>query len=172
MVKREGTRGFTLMEVVVATALFGVFLFIVVTLTSEMRRNEKKWPVDFFSNPEVGSVLARIRHDVYDTTLLMPSYDTYNSSPTTLILYTFSVDGSSAETVVWDFSKPGEVHRRAYRATALSSEWVARSVPIFICSSCSDPLEVNGEPAVRIQAIDKEGKLAIDEIFVPRPHKS
>jgi prepilin-type N-terminal cleavage/methylation domain-containing protein len=171
MVKRNGARGFTLMEVVVATALFGVFLFIVVTLTSEMRRNEKKWPVDFFSNPDVGSVLARIRHDVYDSTLLITSYDTYNSSATTLILYTLSVDGSSAETVVWDFSKPGEAHRRAYRATALTSEWVARGVPIFICSSCSDSLEVNSEPAVRIQAIDKEGKLAIDEIFVPRPHK-
>jgi hypothetical protein len=162
------------MEVVVATALFGVFLFIIVTLTSEMRRNEKKWPVDFFSNPEVGSVLARIRHDVYDSTSLLPSYDTYNSSPTTLIVYTFSVDGSSAETVVWDFSKPGEAHRKAYRVDQLSSEWVARGVPIFICSSCSgsdpDPVSVNSEPAVRIQAIDKEGKLAIDEVFVPRPH--
>jgi prepilin-type N-terminal cleavage/methylation domain-containing protein len=170
MVMRNENRGFTLMEVVVATALFGVFLFIIVTLTSEMRRNEKKWPVDFFSNPEVGSVLARIRHDVYDSTSLLPSYDTYNSSPTTLIVYTFSVDGSSAETVVWDFSKPGEVHRRAYRATTLSSEWVARGVPIFICSSCLAGESVEGEPAVRIQAIDKEGKLAIDEVFVPRPH--
>jgi prepilin-type N-terminal cleavage/methylation domain-containing protein len=169
MVRRNGARGYTLMEVVVAMALFGVFLFIIVTLTSEMRRNEKKWPVDFFSNPEVGSVLARIRHDVYDSTLLMPSYDTYNTSSTTLIFYTASVD-RSFETVVWDFSRPGEVHRKAYRATALSSEWVARGVPVFICSSCSDPVSVGGETAVRIQAIDKEGKLAIDEIFVPRPH--
>ena len=170
MVTRKRTGGYTLMEVVVAMALFGVFLFIIVTLTAEMRRNEKKWPVDFFSNPEVGSVLARIRHDVYDSTLLLPSYDTYNSSPTTLIVYTLSVDGSSAETVVWDFSKPGEVHRRAYRATTLSSEWVARSVPIFTCSSCLLGESVNGEAAVHIQAMDKEGKLAIDEIFVPRPH--
>jgi prepilin-type N-terminal cleavage/methylation domain-containing protein len=170
MVRRNGARGYTLMEVVVAMALFGVFLFIVVTLTSEMRRNEKKWPVDFFSNPEVGSVLARIRRDVYDSTVLMPSYDTYTTSPTTLILYTTSVDRSSTETVVWDFSKPGETHRKAYRANQLSSEWVARGVPIFVCSSCLAGESVNGEPAVHIQAIDKEGKLAIDEIFVPRPH--
>jgi hypothetical protein len=158
------------MEVVVAMALFGVFLFIIVTLTSEMRRNEKKWPVDFFSNPEVGSVLARIRHDVYDSTLLMPSYDTYNSSATTLILYTTSVDRSSTETVVWDFSKPGEARRKAYRANQVSSEWVARGVPVFICPSCLNAESVYGEPVVHIQAIDKEGKLAIDEIFVPRPH--
>jgi hypothetical protein len=158
------------METVVAMALFSVLLFILVTLTAEMRRNEKKWPVNFFTHPEVGSVLARIRRDVYDSTSLLPSYDTYNSSPTTLIVYTISVDGSSAETVVWDFSKPGEVHRKAFRATALSSEWVARSVPLFICSSCADSETVGGEEAVRIQAMDKEGKLAIDEIFVPRPH--
>ncbi len=170
MVKRKRTNGFTLMEVVVATALFGVFLFIIVTLTAEMRRNEKKWPVDFFSNPEVGSVLARLRRDVYDSTLMPGSFDVYTTSPTTLILYTISVDRSSAETVVWDFSKPGEAHRKAYRVNQLSSEWVARSVPIFTCSSCLLGESVNGEPAVHIQAIDKEGKLAIDEIFVPRPH--
>lgn len=170
MVTRRRTAGFTLMEVIVATALFGVFLFIIVTLTSEMRRNEKKWPVDFFSNPEVGSVLARIRRDVYDSTLMPGSYDVYTTSPTTLILYTISVDRSSAETVVWDFSKPGETHRKAYRANQLSSEWVARGVPVFICPSCLNAESVNGEPAVHIQAIDKEGKLAIDEIFVPRPH--
>lgn len=170
MVKDRRERGYTMMEIVVVMALFAVFLFILVTLTAEMRRNEKKWPVNFFAHPEVGSVLARVRRDVSDSTLLLPSYDTYTSSLTTLIVYTTSVDRSSTETVVWDFSKPGEVHRKAYRATVLSSEWVARSVPIFICSSCSKPESVGGEAAVRIQAIDKEGKLAIDEIIVPRPH--
>ena len=163
-------RGYTMLEISITLALFGVFLFIIVTMTSEMRRNEKKWPVNFFTHPEVGSVLARIRRDVYDSTSLPDTFDSYTASPTTLILYTISVDRSSAETVVWDFSKPGEARRKAYRATALSSEWVARSVPIFICSSCSAPESVGGEAAVRIQALDKEGKLAIDEIFVPRPH--
>ena len=158
------------MEAVVAMALFTVLLFILVTLTAEMRRNEKKWPVNFFTHPEVGSVLARIRRDVYDSTSMPGNFDTYTASATTLILYTISVDRSSAETVVWDFSKPGEAHRKAYRATVLSSEWTARSVPVFICSSCVVSETVGGEAAVRIQAMDKEGKLAIDEIFVPRPH--
>ena len=84
MVIRRHTRGFTLLEVVVTTALFGVFLFIIVTLTSEMRRNEKKWPVDFFSNPEVGSVLARIRRDVNDCISLPDNFQTYTRSPMTL----------------------------------------------------------------------------------------
>ena len=160
-------RGYTLMEVVITMALFGVFLFIIVTLTAEMRRNEKKWPINFFTHPEVGSVLARIRRDVYDSTSVLETYDTYKASSTMLIVYTISADFQSAETVVWDFSKPGEVHRKAFRATQLSSEWMARSVPDFTYSSGK---KVNGRDAVHIQATDKEGKLAIDEIFVPRPH--
>ncbi|MDP9360661.1 MAG: prepilin-type N-terminal cleavage/methylation domain-containing protein [Acidobacteriota bacterium] len=163
---KRRARGYTLMEIVVTMALFGVFLFIIVTLTSEMHRNEKKWPINFFTHPEVGSVLARIRRDVFDSISLLDNFDTYTSSPATLIVYTINQDGT-AETVVWDFSKPGEVHRKAYKATLLSSEWMARSVPIFTSSQQPMP---TGQVAVRIQAIDKEGKLAIDEIFVPRPH--
>ena len=112
-------------------ALFGVFLFIIVTMTAEMRRNEKKWPVNFFAHPEVGSVLARMRRDIYDSTARPDNFETYSSSPTTLIVYTINNDGT-AETVVWDFSEPGEVHRKAFKATLLSSEWMARGLPLFI----------------------------------------
>ena len=167
MVSRRRARGFTLMEVVITTALFGVILFILVTLTGEMRRNEKKWPINFFSHPEVGGVLARMRRDIDDSTSLPDNFQTYNQSPTTLIVYTINQDGT-AETVVWDFNKPGEVHRKAFKATLLSSEWIAREVPIFLCTL--EPLSPGDEQAVHIQAIDDKGKLAIDQIFVPRPH--
>jgi prepilin-type N-terminal cleavage/methylation domain-containing protein len=160
-------RGYTLLEIVVVMALFGVFLFILVTITYEMRRNEKKWPVNFFSHPEVGSVLARMRRDILDSTSFPDSIDKYSQSPTTLIVYTINQDGT-AETVVWDFSQPGEAHRAAYKATLLSSEWRAHEVPIFVSSL--EPLESGDAQQVHIRAIDKEGKLAIDEIFVPRPH--
>lgn len=167
MVNRRGARGFTLMEVVVSTAIFGVILFILVTLTGEMRRNEKKWPINFFSHPEVGGVLARMRRDIDDSTSFPDNFQTYNQSPTTLIVYTINQDGT-AETVVWDFARPGEVHRKAFTATLLSSEWIAREVPIFLCTL--EPLSPSDEQSVHIQAIDNLGKLAIDQIFVPRPH--
>ena len=163
---RRRARGFSLMEVVVTMALFGVFLFIIVTMTAEMSRNEKKWPINFLAHPEVGGVLARMRRDISDSTNLPQTFETYTRSPTTLIAYSINQDGT-AETVVWDFNRPGEVHRKAFKATLLTSEWVAREAPIFICSEASLP---SGQEAVRISAIDKEGKLAIDEIFVPRPH--
>ena len=167
MVNRRHARGFTLMEVVVTTALFGVILFILVALTGEMRRNEKKWPINFFSHPEVGGVMARMRRDIDDSTSLPDNFQTYNQSPTTLIVYSINQDGT-AETVVWDFTKPGEVHRKAFTATLLSSEWVACQVPVFLCTL--EPLSPTDEQAVHIQAIDDKGKLAIDQIFVPRPH--
>ncbi|MEA2339882.1 MAG: hypothetical protein QOE82_3889 [Thermoanaerobaculia bacterium] len=165
MVTTRRARGYTLMEVVVVLAVFGVFLFIVVTMTAEMRRNEKKWPVNFFAHPEVGSVLARMRRDIYDSTALLDNFETYSSSPVTLIVYTINQDGT-AETVVWDFSKPHEVHRRAYKATLLSSEWMARGLPLFVTLPESMP---SGQQAVRVRALDGK-KLAIDELFVPRPH--
>jgi prepilin-type N-terminal cleavage/methylation domain-containing protein len=167
VVSRRRARGYTMMEIVVVMALFGVFLFILVTLTTEMRRNEKKWPINFFSHPEVGYALARMRHDVLDSTAFPDSIDKYSQSPTTLILYTINQDGT-AETVVWDFNKPGEVHRVAFKATLLSSEWKTLEDPIFISSF--EPVGSGDEQQVHIRAIDKQGKIAIDQIFVPRPH--
>jgi prepilin-type N-terminal cleavage/methylation domain-containing protein len=160
-------RGYSLMEIVIAMALFGVFLFVLATVTTEMRRNEKKWPVNFFSHPEVGSALFRMRHDILDSTSFPDTFDKYSQSPTTLIVYTINQDGT-AETVVWDFSQPGEVDRKAFKATLLSSEWKTLEDPIFV--STLEPMESGGEQQVHIRAIDKEGKLAIDQIFVPRPH--
>jgi prepilin-type N-terminal cleavage/methylation domain-containing protein len=165
MVTHRRQRGYTMMEIVITMALFGVFLFIIVTMTAEMRRNEKKWPVNFFAHPEVGSVLARMRRDIYDSTVRPESFETYSASPLTLIVYTINNDGT-AETVVWDFTTPGEVHRKAFKATLLSSEWMAGGLPLFMAT----PETVSGRDAVRIQAMDKEKKLAIDEIIVPRPH--
>jgi prepilin-type N-terminal cleavage/methylation domain-containing protein len=166
VVRRRRARGYTMMEIVITMALFGVFLFIIVTMTAEMRRVEKKWPVNFFAHPEVGSVLARMRRDIYDSTARPDSFETYSASPLTLIVYTINNDGT-AETVVWDFTTPGEAHRKAFKATLLSSEWMAGGLPLFMATT--EPMP-SGQDAIRIQAIDKEKKLAIDELIVPRPH--
>jgi prepilin-type N-terminal cleavage/methylation domain-containing protein len=165
VVTRRRARGYTMLEIVVTMALFGVFLFIIVTMTAEMRRNEKKWPVNFFAHPEVGSVLARMRRDIYDSTLRLNNFETYSASPLTLIVYTINNDGTG-ETVVWDFTTPGEVHRKAFKATLLSSEWMAGGLPSFTVTTTT----VGGQDWIRIQAMDKEQKLAIDELIVPRPH--
>ena len=93
------------------------------------------------------------------------SFAIFSASPQTLIVYTINNDGT-AETVVWEFTTDGEVRRKAFKATLLSSVWTSRGLPSFTAI----PETISGRDGIRIQATDKEKKLAIDELIVPRPH--
>jgi prepilin-type N-terminal cleavage/methylation domain-containing protein len=172
-VVKRSMRGFTLMEVVVALALFGVFLWIVVILTADMRNWEKRMPINYMTHPQISAVISRLRRDVEDATnpYYLESYEsrgtTYNMTDKTLILYRLQTAGT-AETVVWDFSTDGEVTRRSFTDIAgQTSAWAAHGTPTFSITNFPVP----GHPySVRIQAVDKDGKLAIDQIIQPRPH--
>ena len=159
-------RGFTLMEVVITIAVFGIFLLILVTLTLEMRKNEAKYPINFMVHPEVSSVIARLRKDVFDTKYYPAEFQGYSQSSKTLVLYTIKTSGF-AETVIYDFRTNGEVHRKSFNATQATGDWVARGVPTFEIAGYQ---LLTGQDAVRIKAYDEKGKLAIDEIFLPRAH--
>jgi prepilin-type N-terminal cleavage/methylation domain-containing protein len=164
VVKRA--RGYSLMEIVVTLAVFGIFLWIVVILTNEMRANEKRYPINYMAHPAVGSVMARMRKDVFDTKYYPATFQSYQQTPQTLILYTIRQSGFG-ETVIWDFRTHGEIHRKAFNATQQTADWVAHGVPDFQIGSFT----LNtGQDAVRITATDDQNRLAIDEIFVPRPH--
>ncbi len=168
---RRSQRGFSLMEIVVVLALFGVFLYIVVTLTAEMRNQEKRNPVNFLTNPQVDSVLARLRRDVEDTTAYYQTYAGIAASPTVLWLDTLTEAGTS-EVIMYDFRTPGEVHRRVFNSAQLQvSEWVAHAVPAFTWAEKDDL--PHGSTGIEVQATDSSGSTAtleIDEIIIPRPH--
>jgi hypothetical protein len=171
MVKRRRERGHSLMEIVVVLAVFGVFLYVVVSLTAEMRRQEKKYPVNFLANPEVNAVLVRMRRDICDTTAYYEEYATVPASDQVLWLDTITEAGTS-EVVMWDFRTTGEVHRRVYNSAQVQvSEWVIRGVPIFSAEQTDGP---HGTKPIEVRAIDisdpKHPKLSIDEIITPRPH--
>lgn len=169
MVKRRGSPGYTLLEVVIALAIFGIFLAVLAQLTREMTGYEKRLPVNFLSHPQVIAVLSRLRRDVLDATMpyYPESYAMYSQSPNTLLLYSLEAEGN-AQTIVWDFSKPGEARRRAFSVGAQTSEWVARGVPQLTVSSF--PISGSAE-SVRIKAYDDNGLLAIDQILQPRAHQ-
>lgn len=164
MVRRD--RGFTMIEIVVTLALFGLFLYIIVMLTAEMKRNEAKWPVNFMTHPEVGSVVARMRRDIEDTKYFPSNVGTYQQTPQTLLLYTLLPSGFG-KSIVYDCTTPGEVHRREFTGTQQTEEWVANGVPAF---TFADVTMDNGQDAVHITAVDSHGKIAIDQVIVPRPH--
>jgi prepilin-type N-terminal cleavage/methylation domain-containing protein len=163
-------RGFTLLETVFALAIFGIFIFILVTLTAEMRGYDKRYPVNFMKHPQVIAVVSRLRKDVVDAFGPDPypaSYGTHRQSSRKLIVYSVQESGF-AQTIVWDFTSPGEVRRKAYSVGGVVSDWAARGVPTAFTVST---FEIPNRPyAVRVTATDGGGKLAIDQIFQPRAH--
>lgn len=168
MVSRE--RGFTLLELVVTMAVFGVFLMIIGTITMEMRGNEKRNPVDFQQHPQMIAVLSRLRKDVLDAfgaDPYPPSFQTYTQSNKVLIVYSVQSSGFT-QTVVWDFSKPGTATRSAFSVGGVVSKWDAHGVPQFIIEGYEIPDRPWG---VRARALNKKGQLVVDEILQPRAHE-
>ena len=159
-------RGFTAMELVVTIFVFGLLLFMIVTLEGEMMKHQRQTPINYMTHPEVLAVMARLRRDVVDSYRYPSSYDNYRQSKKTLIVDSMLSSGFS-ETVVWDFTVPGESRRLSFKVGNLSAEWVARGTPQFEIDSYEMP---NGEMAVRLDAWDEKGTLAIDQIIQPRAH--
>ncbi len=166
-------RGYTLLEVVVTLAIFGMFLMMLATLSSEMRREDKRYPVNFMQHPQIVTVLSRLRRDVFDAFGANPypgsaGAGKYTQSPKMLIVDTMV--GGGVQTVVWDFTRSGEVHRISYNV-GVSTEWVARGLPADFGASI-DAVEVPGHPfGVRIMAMDSKGHLSIDQYLQPRVHQ-
>lgn len=170
MVKRA-QRGYSLIEVVVAMAIFVTFLAVVFILTAEMRSWEKRLPMNMHKHPQVSAVLARIRRDVLDAHGSKPyrnTHDGYTMNEKVLILETVHENGG-VRTIVWDFREPTVVRRVSYNVGA-RTEWVARGLPHDFASVELQAEDVPNAKAwgVRIQAKDANGRLAIDQIYVPR----
>lgn len=164
-------RGYTLLEIVVAMAIFGIFLFILVTLTAEMQFYNRRMPINMHKHPQVIAVLARLRRDVLDGHTRRPyrdSHDGYTSSNKVLIIDTVNNSGGY-DTVVWDFRTPREVRRRAYVA-GVPQEWVARGLPADFSKLEVDAIRTHADAAwaTRIIATDENGRIAIDTILQPR----
>ena len=164
------SRGFTLPEIVITLSIFGVFLLILVVLTSEMRAYEKRMPVNFMAHPQVAAVLARMRRDILDADASNPypgAFESYKQSAKTLILRTFV--GGGLQTVVWDFRAPGEV-KRISSNVGVDTEWIARGLPPDFVATL-DAVQTADRPyGVRVQAFDGKGLVAVDEYFQPRAH--
>ena len=87
-----------------------------------------------------------------------------------LIVATVQPNGG-VQTIVWDFSTPREVHRKAFNV-GVATEWIARGVPSeFSNDLVLDAVGIPGRPwGVRLTAKDERGRIAIDQILQPRAH--
>ena len=159
------------MEVVIAMAIFASFLAVVFVLTAEMRSWERRLPVNMHKHPQVSAVIARLRRDVLDGHGAKPyrnEHDGFTMDEKVLIIESVQENGG-VQTIVWDFREPKIVRRIAYNV-GVRREWVARGLPEDFSS-----VEIGAESvpnakswAVRVQAKDRNGKLAIDQILLPR----
>ena len=172
---RHRVAGYTLLEVVVAMAVFGLFLAILGVLTVEMRAQEKRLPVKFLRHPQVIVVVSKLRRDVQDAFGSNPypeSYGAYTQSAKTLIVQSVVEQTGGVQTIVWDFRTPGEVKRRAYNV-GVPTDWTSRGLPPEFSNSFEvDAVGIPGRPwGVRITARDGKGRIAIDQILQPRAHE-
>ena len=172
MVKRR-VAGYTLLEVIVAMAVFGMFLLILGMLTVEMRAQEKRMPVNFMRHPQVAVLVTKLRRDVLDAyggDPYPPSFQGYTQSPKTLIVQSLQETGG-VQTIVWDFRTPGQVQRRAWNV-GVPVTWTARGLPEDFSSLEIDAVGIPGRPwGVRVTARDGKGRIAIDQILQPRAHE-
>ncbi len=169
-------RGYTLLEVTVMMSVFGALLAIFFVLTAEMRKWEKRLPVNYMRHPQVASVMMRLRRDVLDASVAgtgpyKETFGTFQQGPKVLILDTVLPNGT-IQTVVWDFSEPAVVRRHAYTGQLKTETWTARGMPsTFMSETEITAVEFANRPfGVRITASDTDGKTAIDQILQPRSH--
>lgn len=177
MVRRRRQHGFTLLEVIVSMTIFGIFLAIAFTLTSEMRGWERRLPVNFMRNPQIISVIARMRRDVLDVHLppgenkeiYLHDFKGYVNGSKTLIIETELPSG--LQTIIWELSEAGVARRISYNV-GVPTVWIARGVPIeFSLGVKFEAVKFEGRPyGVRLRAKDSNGQLAIDQILQPRAH--
>lgn len=158
-------RGFSLLEMVIAVAIFGVILVILTVLQGEMSRFDRSMRLQLLTHPEPTAVLARVRRDILDSHGYPSRLGTYEQSPKTLLLAGFNPAGAP-ETIVYDFSTPGLAVRLTFDGERETSRWQANAVPQFTVKEAEMP---DGGVAVRLQA-ESKGKLIVDAILQPRIH--
>ena len=172
MVNRR-TAGYTLLEVIVAMAVFGIFLLVLSILTVEMRAQEKRLPVNFMNHPQIVVVLGKLRRDVLDAQGGDPypeEFQGYTQTPKTLIIESVQESGG-VQKIVWDFREAGVVTRKAWNV-GVPTVWTARGLPEDFSSAEFDAVAMPGQPyGVRITARDGRGRIAIDRIFQPRANE-
>ena len=157
-----------------AMAIFGFLLFVILSLTMELTNYERKLRINFFRHPQIIAVIARMRRDVIDAFGDDPynvSVDGYKNADKTLVLETLR-DVGGTQIVVWDFSTPGVIVRRAYNVGGVTT-WRARGVPPEFAAGIGikGAENKNGAPGVRVVALDTRGQVAIDQTFFPRRTK-
>ena len=158
--RRRHDGGAGLLELVVAMAVFGVFLLILASLAAEYRRLDRQVQFGWFIHPDDMAVATRMRRDVNDSIGYPESFGDQEQSPATLLL-----SGKGARTIVWSFSETA-VRRDEWKGSVQIASWTARATRRFEIDAWSG---ADGSTGVRLVGKTAEGRVVVDRFFVPRP---
>ncbi len=172
MVTRRRERGYSLIEMVVALAVFGAIVAIFAILSAEIRDREKRAPVNLMRHPQVSAVVSRMRRDIqdaYGSTPYIDEHDGYTMDDPRVLIVEVQQPNGGVQQVVWDLREKGVVRRRAYNV-GVATDWFARGLPAD-AEFDLDAVDIQGRPyGVRLKIKDGGGRLAIDQILQPRAH--
>jgi hypothetical protein len=149
---------------VVAVAVFGIFLMVLVGMQGEFLRHDREVRVALFTHPAPYAVLARLRRDVLDSRGYPSSEGSWTQTRKTLLLDAKGDDGS-ARVVVWDFSDHALARRIELQDGQPVATWEARAVPAYRIESWTAP---DGRVGVVITAKDGNDNVVVDQIVMPR----
>lgn len=165
MVIRRHSRGFSMLELVVSVALFGVFLLILTGLATQMATLERTFRLELLTHPQTMAVLSRVQRDVQSSVAYPASHGAFAQNPRTLLL-TLPGDAKGTVTVVYDFSTDHQVRRLAFQGETSLPAWIARGTARYEVGSFEMPDE---RVAVRLRGRDRKGRMAVDQIYQPHP---
>ncbi|HEY0592315.1 MAG TPA: prepilin-type N-terminal cleavage/methylation domain-containing protein [Thermoanaerobaculia bacterium] len=157
---RRRAHGSSLIELVVAMAVFGVFLLILTALAAEYRRLDRQVRFGWFVHPDDMAVATRLRRDVLDSRGYPESFGSDQQTPTTLLLRR-----TAARTIVWRFGETS-VRREEWNGAVLVETWTANATRRFEIGAWDAP---DGATGVHLTGKTKEGRTIVDRVFAPRP---
>ena len=156
----KSQKGVSLLEMVIAMAIFSAFLLIIGLMTRDYARLDRSVRLRWFTHPDDMAVVARLRRDVLDSHGYPSEFQGKAQGPTTLLL-----SHGGGETIVWNF-EPARVERTEWEGASLQTRWVARATRSYQI----DSFEMSdGNYAVHLTGRTEEGEIAIDRVLAPRP---
>lgn len=151
--------GLTLLELVVAMAIFSVFLLILGLIAADFANLERGVRFRWFLHPDDAAVITRLRRDVLDSRGYPLEHNGAPQTPQYLIL-----SMGSGGRVTWEFTE-GRAVRSEWEGSARRGEWAANATRNFAIGAWEMP---NEDVAVRLTGRSSDGSIVVDQIFVPR----